>query len=388
MEAMENIMMLRERLEATVDAFAEIARFLSALPGRKNLLWLSGSFPGSIIPDTDPAVSGTSNEFGLTFDSAREIKIANDLLNAAHVAVYPVDVRGLQTDTLYSAASNAKITASSPPKSTFNNQQNAEHGTMDEIADNTGGHAFYNTNGLLQAMQQAMDQGSVYYTLTYSPTNANFDGRMRKIHVELDKPGYQLSYRKSYFADDANPGANAASPAADAATLADPVTKSMQHGAPISTELFFESTVLPVEGLMPASPKEMAQLSQFASGPTKKKPLPPGPMTVQHYEVTLSVLGRLLSIPPIDPTKFNLHLTLAVAGFDADGLLLNGLEIQVKDPISAAERDKIRSGAYRTKLNVALPPDARWLRIAVFDANGNHTGSVEVPVGGETAASK
>ncbi len=381
MEQMEQVLQYRERIFATAEGFAEIARFLAALPGRKNLLWLSGSFPGSVLPDTDLSVSGTSSEFGMTINADREIKIANDLLNASHVSVYPIDVRGLQTNSFYSAGNNVRVTPNSPPKiNSFANQQNAEHSTMDTIADNTGGHAFYNTNGLAQAMQQAIDQGSVYYTLTYSPANPKFDGGIRHIKVELDKDGYQLSYRKSYYAEGGSlsagtPGApHSAVP--DGVTSYDPMTALMKHGAPISSELFFEATVLPVGGAMPATAKEMAQLTQFAA----IKQAAGQPMTVQHEEVSFLILGRLLEMPALGDGRYDLKLGFGVAVFNADGLLENGIEIQYNDPISAAEHDRIKSSAYRTRLSVAVPVDAHWIRIAVRDAADGRTGTLEVPV--------
>jgi VWFA-related protein len=383
MEQMEQVMQYRERIFATAEGFAEIARFLASLPGRKNLLWLSGSFPGSVLPDTDLATSGTASEFGMTINADREIKIANDLLNAAHVSVYPIDVRGLQTNTFYSAGNNIKVSPNSPPKiNSFNNQQNAEHSTMDEIAENTGGHAFYNTNGLGQAMQQAIDQGSVYYTLTYSPTNTRFDGGIRHIKVQLDKDGYQLAYRKSYYAEAASlaagtPGTTKGA-TADGVQAYDPMTALMKHGAPISSELFFEATVLPVDGPVPATAKETAQLAQFNAKPGGREAGTGQPVLVQHYEVSFLILGRMLEMPALGDGRYDLKLGFGLAAFNADGLLENGLEIQYNDPISAAEHDRIKGSAYRTKLSVAVPVDARWIRIAVRDAADGRTGTLEV----------
>jgi hypothetical protein len=58
---------------------------------------------------------------------------------------------------------------------------------MDEIAKDTGGAAFYNTNGLTDALARVADHGSYFYTLTYTSTNLATDGRFRKIKVELAK---------------------------------------------------------------------------------------------------------------------------------------------------------------------------------------------------------
>ena len=44
---------LQLRARYTLDALNQLARYMSALPGRKNLIWFSGSFPVNILPDPD-----------------------------------------------------------------------------------------------------------------------------------------------------------------------------------------------------------------------------------------------------------------------------------------------------------------------------------------------
>ena len=50
----------------------------------------------------------------------------------------------------------------------------AAAGGIDPIADNianaTGGHAYYNTNDISGAIQRATEDGSSYYEMTYSPS--------------------------------------------------------------------------------------------------------------------------------------------------------------------------------------------------------------------------
>jgi len=64
--------------------------------------------------------------------------------------------------------------------------------------------AFYNTNGLTQAVSKAIEEGSNYYTLTYSPSNVQWDERFRTIKVKVTEPGVQLTYRNGYYAVDPN----------------------------------------------------------------------------------------------------------------------------------------------------------------------------------------
>src|SRR4029077_14265366 len=71
---------------STLLAFQQIAERASGIPGRKSLVWLTGSFPFSIDP-----VSASVNE-GLSFATYQHTM---QTLENQLISVYPVDVRGL-----------------------------------------------------------------------------------------------------------------------------------------------------------------------------------------------------------------------------------------------------------------------------------------------------
>ena len=79
----------------------------------------------------------------------------------------------------------------------------AEHSTMYQMASDTGGHAYVDTNGLSEAVGNAIEEGSNYYTLAYTPTNPRQDGKFHKIKVQLS-PGRDTTSptASGYFADD------------------------------------------------------------------------------------------------------------------------------------------------------------------------------------------
>ena len=116
-----------------------------------------------------------------------------------------MDVRGLQVNPMFTADNNETYEPGTNKEQqavrNFNQHVDADHATMDGIADQTGGRAFYNTNGLAQAVATAMQDGAVYYTLSYQPTNTKLDGGVRHVRVELTVPGYEVDYRRTYFAD-------------------------------------------------------------------------------------------------------------------------------------------------------------------------------------------
>ena len=72
--------------------------------------------------------------------------------------------------------------------------------TMKELADRTGGRAFYNTNDIKNAVRQAIDDSKVTYTIGYYPEDATQDGKFRQIQVKVDRAGTNVRYRKGYFA--------------------------------------------------------------------------------------------------------------------------------------------------------------------------------------------
>ena len=74
---------------------------------------------------------------------------------------------------------------------------------MREIANSTGGTAFYNDNGLDKIAAHWLDNGGSFYTLTYSPKDFRFDNKWHTVKVKLsaELSGYTLSYRRGYFAD-------------------------------------------------------------------------------------------------------------------------------------------------------------------------------------------
>lgn len=197
------------RVRMTLQAMDELARYLSVIPGRKNLIWFSGSFPLALNPDETQ-----ESPFRNLRLYADEIQKTSDLLSAARVAVYPVDARGLMTLPAMNGnfipsrnraalgpgrrgiimRSNGAMIANANTR--FLNQTLQEHGAMREMAEETGGKAFYDSNGLKEAVASAIDNGSSYYTIGYVPAETNFDGRFHKIKVRLDHAKYNLSYRR------------------------------------------------------------------------------------------------------------------------------------------------------------------------------------------------
>jgi VWFA-related protein len=106
LEGLGDLYYLQRRVGVTVDAFDEIATFLRGVPGRKNLLWLSGSFPVGILPGGDPI-----DPFSLEVEYGPALKQAAGQLTLNQVAIYPIDTRGLLVNPIYDASNNRTYSA-------------------------------------------------------------------------------------------------------------------------------------------------------------------------------------------------------------------------------------------------------------------------------------
>jgi hypothetical protein len=354
-----------QRTEQTITAFLEIARLLNGLPGRKNLIWLSGSFPLGFFSSSNPM-----NPFGTSIDYGPKLQQAANMLAVGQVAVYPVDARGLTADPSFGANGAGQRAGGS---SNSSEALLAEHFVMEQIAEETGGRAFYNTSGLAEAIATSADHGSNYYSLSYSPSNTNFDGRMRKIRVKLPPNGYQLEYRHSYVADDDSAMAKKAANAP-----AERLQTALIRGAPLAHDLVLELQIH-AEGLPKTVTKEqivhLSRFPSFASQKTWKE------VQMQKYMVEYVFLGGRFSFERSagDKTPFG-KFEFQFAAYDGDNRPMLGQWTRFDKAYSAEELSKIAKGDYRLKQSLEIPSNAAWLRLVVHDLVGDHIGSIEVPL--------
>ena len=380
------------RVNLTVDAFAQLARYLSGVPGRKSVIWLSASFPLGIFPNSDlvDAFSASRNYTAL-------LKKTANLLAEAHVSVYPVDVRGLTTEAAFAASTQLNPSVGAPgsaapvpggvanastvaniasnaaqltsmqqsTKESLENQV-GEHSTMDQIASDTGGKAYYNTNGIKEAIESAAEQGSNYYMLSYTPANHNYDGKFRKLKVALAAKGYHLTYRRGYYAQD---------PFAPVSEEKDALAQdvgvaAMQHGSPQSHQIVFATRVIPVGKPVKVDPTKTA---------TGKKPKKNAILIteVQHYAVDYAIAGPQLHF--VD--QGNLHhgvLAFMASSYDDDGKALSRIGSRTVSDLKASSYRDVMVGGFRVHQEFDVPVNAVSLRLGVEDELNRRLGTIEI----------
>ena len=194
---------IKNRVHETVEAMKNIANHLASLPGRKNLIWVSGSFPIAFGFDNTQ-----QNIFAEKQSFESDIADAVRALNNASLAIYPVDARGLLAQGLGATAAPSLANQMLRMQQLSITQQSISFPelpvdsnlTMEELAHGTGGRAFYNTNDIFGSIRQAIEDSQITYTLSYYPSGIKWDGKYHNIKVEVKRPGVKVQSRKGYFA--------------------------------------------------------------------------------------------------------------------------------------------------------------------------------------------
>jgi VWFA-related protein len=338
----------RIKIEWTMAALESVALHLADIPGRKTLVWISSAFPIQLgFKNTEGLLGG-----GATFDGAKggdlnsyydRLKRLARILNHVDIAIYPVDPGGLVTDDQYQATTRSgdRPTRVDVPQRLQSVGENnlGQFATMDLIAAETGGRAFYNANALGDSIQRAVDDSRVTYVLGFYPDAASWDGTNHKLEVRVNRPGVEVQSRRSYFASDAHVESQ---PEREMALKA--VAETALNGTAIGVTV------------------------NVASNPLK-----PG---MQQIEV--SVAPEDVRFENKDG-KWHADFDLILAQQAPDGRRVAGERSQcVVDRDSYAET---QSKELKFRREIAIQPEAASLRVLVRDSANGAVGSIEVPIG-------
>jgi len=345
-----------DRVAFTLEAMRGLARAVSGYPGRKNLVWLSGSFPVQIEPDpasTDPF----RNERG--FEDL--IRSTSSLLATSRVAVYPVDVRGLQSkgiDISVATAENQIMTNVAPEGAhgvvgtspsalgatitAESAELSNDRATMKTIAEQTGGEAFVNTNDLRRVINRSLDDGSTYYTLAYTPPKEDADGGYHRVVVKVPNKNLKLAYRRGYYSIPQPTESGAAGTAALRAAL--------QPGMPPATSMLLTASI----ELPDAARKDV--------------------------KINYVIDSNGVDFADVPDSKKRAQIDCMVIAFDTSGKEV----AHASDTLDAT----LPANIYTTVLTyglpahqlIELPPGKYNLRIGVMDRTTQQIGTVDAPL--------
>jgi VWFA-related protein len=189
------------RAYRTLGAFEAIARHLARVPGRKNLIWVSGSFPITFGMDREQIASMLSRN-RQTFTN--EMAAAARTLSDADIAVYPVDARGLAHSFAGNPNFNRPVFARSGTRLAPQDQGmpgfQDNVSTMAAIAQQTGGRAFYNSNDIASSIRTAINDSRLTYVLGFYPVHQKWNGDFRHLKVRVKRDGVDVRHRMGYLA--------------------------------------------------------------------------------------------------------------------------------------------------------------------------------------------
>lgn len=331
------------RVKMTLDALRAIARHVSGYPGRKNLIWISSTFPLAIMPDANVTMVA---KFSGIRSYGEDLTAVASALTDAQVAVYPVDPRGMDTQQLFDPQSRGKSNPFSEGAALgresnlrFSSQQ-----SMQDLADQTGGKVCFNSNDLSECVKRAVDDSSSYYELSYYPTDMNWHGEFRRITVKTTRPGVQLSFRAGYFARDSD----ATIAAKDAKDTDTRISRAACNDFLTATSILVEASGLP--------PDQPGQTKYF-----------------------LVIDPNALSFSSPEGGVRNLQIELATCMFDARGLPLQYNRQSIGQKFTETEYKSVNAHGLSHTISFVPKPETARVRLLVCDTRTGMVGSVDLP---------
>ncbi len=358
-----------QKIPILLGALEELGRYLSAMPGRKNLIWFTGGINNCL--DRDQLESERACE-----PYVEQIREVEDLLVRARVALYPVEAGGLQTlpttNPGYTSAAGtwtgAAVVADSVAANTdFDQQTGTSHLVMGELARETGGQAYVNTNAAGKALASAIGDGSSYYTVGYAPSDTKYVRKYRKIDVHVEGQHDELEYRREYFADDPN------RPETSIPMLSS-LTAAMVHGVPPLSQIRFDARVLPASDPelrgVKISPEPAGALAKDLKGP------------VTRYVVDYWIDPRAIDFRLLPDGRKQMELELVQSVMNANGVRANYSDLGQEVTLTPEEDARAQREGLQVRQEIDVPAGPEYLRMGVEDKLSGKIGTMEVSVGG------
>lgn len=169
---------------------------LTALPGKRAFVFVSGGF------DAQPGLAmyeyalGRFNMGLSAFDARSTASVIDALVkkaNASEVTFYTVDARGLAAEGGTAGEDDPLL---SRPGVAFTARQDSQAGLL-TLANETGGIALLNTNGLARGLERVYQDASTYYSVGVTLTNLPGSG-FRSVRVTTTRPGTTVRARRSF----------------------------------------------------------------------------------------------------------------------------------------------------------------------------------------------
>lgn len=278
-------------------------------------------------------------------DNQVELRAASNAAVRAHVAIYSVDVRGLQAvvpggDATHASARGTQLFSGANVSSAFS-ALSAQQDTLASLSSDTGGHAFMDSNDFGEAFDRVQKDMSAYYLIGYQTASTAKDGRYHRIQVKLKKPGLKVEAREGYYSD------------RDFAH-----TASADRSTQLQDQLFspMSATDLPV----------LVSANYFRLAPDR-----------YYVPISTVVPGSALP-PPAEKDKDKVQLDILGMVRDEQGRFVGQIQQTVKLPPGSIGTLTSHQILYTTPMT--LPPGHFSVKVVVRENTSGLMGSFEAPV--------
>jgi len=350
------------RVEITLNAMDTLARALAGLPGPKSVMWLTGSFPFTLIPqnrnvsgeELADVLPGMDQErlgaraAGTVAATERqsyssEIQQTSARLASAQVAIYPVDVRGLASGMEASMDDLASFQPLNPSDVAQARaaQLSDTQGTMREIARETGGQAFINQNEIKDSVALVLQSTGSSYTLGYYPSDRKWDGKYRRISLKLDRDKLSLRHRTGYFAID------------------------------LSQFKGRDSDRVLAAALVQSVPATLVAFSARVKPPAENK----GKLGVDFL-----VDANTFSAEDAKGGK-KIDVSFYAALFSSSGKMLKNASMRANQTLGADDYQQVMQRGMLLHMDLDPQKDAKDLRLGVRDNRTGYVGTIDAPLG-------
>ncbi len=189
----------RDSIRRTLEALNQVAQAYSGNRARKTLIWASAGFPFMI---NDPRAFAN-----MGVDMVQQYEKTWRALTSANIAVYPVELVGLDSRHADASQGNApfhparmnhgrSMGTSAGLSYDLNNQRQE---SLKAFADATGGRPCLNSNDFKKCFADAIEDSQSYYLLGYYlPGNEGKTG-WRKLKVHVNAPDTHVRAREGFY---------------------------------------------------------------------------------------------------------------------------------------------------------------------------------------------
>jgi VWFA-related protein len=412
-----------------INPYQRLARYLSGIPGRINLAWITDEgMPDDFRGNDYPELTTIVRNLNASTDTLRLSRIVPYVIKAGGYIggiLQPIPFGG---DGIVADIKLPQILPNPhgdpPPKDleTFKTAQGGllSNQAMADIATAAGGHAFF--DGADKALAQVMALGSNYYTLSYVPTNANWNGAFRKIAINVSdipqasqaKFGWSaygqpnVVYRSGYYArSKPDPASVAGSTNFGMETTVPPASPSIPGPSPAAIPISTSSTKViphiasPMEAAMgfgTLTPNQVDFTIVVTPSPTVEKPksTPPSATdnfvtgsfadaTYRNYKIHYWIDPHGLKFSRTANGTYRDDLQFVAIVYHDDGLVANSVSITAHIQASANNLENLLTTGVTFDQTIAIPAadnrslDNFFLRVGVAESSTNHIGVVELP---------